>query len=59
MFWEERKYIIKEKMTTKYIDDDLEISFFYDCDQETSDEESSDKETIPSTKVLKNLPVQQ
>ena len=41
MFWEECKYVVKEKKIPKYIIDDSEISS--DSDRENSDEENSDK----------------
>ena len=41
MFWEECKYVVKEKKIPKYIIDDSEISS--DFDRENSDEENSDK----------------
>ena len=44
MFLEEYKYVIKENKITKYIIDNVEISF--DTDKESSDEENSDAENL-------------
>ena len=43
MFLEEYKYVVKEKKTSKFINDDTEI-FSYDSDRENSDEENSNEE---------------
>ena len=43
MFLEECKYAVKEKTTTKFITDKIEISSD-DSDRENSVEENSDKE---------------
>ena len=43
MFLEESKYVVKEKKTSKFITDDIEISSD-DSDMENSDEENSNEE---------------
>ena len=44
VFLEEYKYVIKENKITKYIIDNVEISF--DTDKESSDEKNSDAEDL-------------
>ena len=42
VFFEERKYVVKEKKMSEYLTDDIEVSF--DSDREDSDEENSSEE---------------
>ena len=42
MFLEECKYVVKEKKTSKFITDDIEI-YSDDSDMENSDEENSNE----------------
>ena len=43
VFLEECKYVVKERKTSYFITDDIEI-YFDDSDRENSDEENSNKE---------------
>ena len=43
VFFEECKYVVKEKKILKYMTDDLETSFYEEyCDEECSDKENSE-----------------